>query len=135
VLRNSFPAIERITNIDPRVLSDPPRAFPLSRWDRHRTRGDVGDNAAGKTITTRSNTEPIPLTNTDVAFYNASKDLLTPLHRGPRDAIRFDVSWRFGPFSAAILDHNPVDLNCLLYRMEMDAAVCMLDQPRSRPVV
>src|SRR5512138_3029004 len=39
---------------------------------------------------------------------------------------------RFGPFSADILSYNPVDLNCLLYRMEMDSATIhnLLDQPR-----
>ena len=34
---------------------------------------------------------------------------------------------RFGPFSVDIISYNPVDLNCLLYRMEMDtAAICKL---------
>jgi alpha,alpha-trehalase len=68
-------------------------------------------------------------------FYDRSNDSLTPLFYLADRAMResgFDVSSRFGPFSAAILDHNPVDLNCLLYRMEMDAAsICtLLDQPQ-----
>jgi alpha,alpha-trehalase len=68
-------------------------------------------------------------------FYDHRHDLLTPLFYNADRAMResgFDISWRFGPFSAAILDYNPVDLNCLLYRMEMDvAAICtLLDQPQ-----
>lgn len=66
-------------------------------------------------------------------FYDRLHDSLTPLFYNADRAMResgFDVSWRFGPFSAAILDYNPVGLNCLLYRMEMDAAaICtLLDQ-------
>jgi alpha,alpha-trehalase len=68
-------------------------------------------------------------------FYDRLHDSLTPLFYTADRAMResgFDVSWRFGPFSAAILEYNPVDLNCLLYRMEMDAAaICtLLDQPQ-----
>jgi alpha,alpha-trehalase len=68
-------------------------------------------------------------------YYDREHDLLTPLFYNADRAMResgFDVSWRFGPFSAAILDYNPIDLNCLLYRMEMDAAaICtILDQPQ-----
>jgi len=58
-------------------------------------------------------------------FYDRENDLLTPLFYRADRAMResgFDPSGRFGPFSAAILDYNPVDLNCLLYRMEMDIA-------------
>ncbi len=66
-------------------------------------------------------------------FYNHSLDSLTPLFYNANRAMResgFDVSYRFGPFSAAILDYDPVDLNCLLYRMEMDTAAIytLLDQ-------
>lgn len=32
----------------------------------------------------------------------------------------FDVSFRFGPFSADTLNYVPVDLNCLLYKTEKD---------------
>jgi alpha,alpha-trehalase len=35
----------------------------------------------------------------------------------------FDPSSRFGPFSAGILDYDPVDLNSLLYGMETDLSV------------
>jgi len=67
-------------------------------------------------------------------YYSRSDDALTPLFYTADRAMResgFDVSSRFGPFSAAILDYDPVDLNCLLYRMEMDAAAIytLLDQP------
>jgi alpha,alpha-trehalase len=58
-------------------------------------------------------------------FYDRENDLLTPLFYRADRAMResgFDPSGRFGPFSAALLDYNPVDLNCLLYRMEMDIA-------------
>lgn len=70
--------------------------------------------------------ESIPVTAYDLAlFYDRESDRLTPLFYRADRAMResgFDPSGRFGPFSAAILDHNPVDLNCLLYRMEMDIA-------------
>ena len=58
-----------------------------------------------------------------VDFYDAKTDKLTPLfYRGDR-AMResgFDPSARFGPFSVGIVNYNSVDLNSLLYRMEMD---------------
>jgi alpha,alpha-trehalase len=67
-----------------------------------------------------------PVTAYDLArYYDRENDLLTPLFYRADRAMResgFDPSSRFGPFSAAILDYNPVDLNCLLYRMEMDIA-------------
>jgi alpha,alpha-trehalase len=56
-------------------------------------------------------------------FYDRATDRLTPRFYRADRAMResgFDPSGRFGPFSAAILDYNPVDLNSLLYRMEMD---------------
>jgi alpha,alpha-trehalase len=72
-------------------------------------------------------------------YYDAEHKQLTPLfYRGDR-AMResgFDISGRFGPFSADIIDYNPVDLNCLLYRMEMDIVdiLTTLDQPREARV-
>jgi alpha,alpha-trehalase len=69
------------------------------------------------------------------AFYDRTKDELTPLfYRGDR-AMResgFDPSGHFGPFSVGIVNYNSVDLNSLLYRMEMDIAAIhsLLDQPR-----
>ncbi len=68
-------------------------------------------------------------------FYDAKSDQLTSLfYRGDR-AMResgFDPSARFGPFSVGIVNYNSVDLNSLLYRMEMDisAAYSLIDQPR-----
>jgi alpha,alpha-trehalase len=56
-------------------------------------------------------------------FYERSIGQLTPLFYRADRAMResgFDPSSRFGPFSAAILDYNPVDLNCLLYQMESE---------------
>jgi alpha,alpha-trehalase len=56
-------------------------------------------------------------------FYNHDLNQLTPLFYRADRAMResgFDPSSRFGPFSAAILDYNPVDLNSLLYRTERD---------------
>jgi alpha,alpha-trehalase len=76
------------------------------------------------------------VTEYDVSrFYNRDTDRLTPLFYVADRAMResgFDPSFRFGPFGAAILDYNPVDLNCLLYRMEMDTAAIetVLDHPR-----
>jgi alpha,alpha-trehalase len=68
-------------------------------------------------------------------YYDARLGRLTPLfYQGDR-AMResgFDPSSRFGPFSVDIINYNPVDLNCLLYRMEMEMAAILtiLDQPR-----
>ena len=69
-------------------------------------------------------------------FYDRANDALTPLFYRADRAMResgFDPSGRFGPFSAAILDYNPVDLNSLLYRMEMDIATIhtTLHQPEA----
>ena len=58
-------------------------------------------------------------------FYDEATGQLTPLFYRADRAMResgFDPSSRFGPFSAAILDYNPVDLNSLLYLMETDVA-------------
>jgi alpha,alpha-trehalase len=77
-----------------------------------------------------------PVVEYDVArYYDSAADRLTPLFYLADRAMResgFDPSGRFGPFSAGILDYNPVDLNCLIYRMEMDTAsiYTLLDQPR-----
>jgi alpha,alpha-trehalase len=72
-------------------------------------------------------------------YYDREKDRLTNLFYEADRAMResgFDPSSRFGPFSADILNYNPVDLNCLLYRMEMDLAAIetILDRPRDAQV-
>ncbi len=72
-------------------------------------------------------------------FYDAATDSLTPLFYLADRAMResgFDPSGRFGPFSAGILSYDPVDLNCLLYRMEMDTATIhtLLDHPREAAI-
>jgi alpha,alpha-trehalase len=73
----------------------------------------------------------------DVAkYFDAKTDSLTGLfYQGDR-AMResgFDPSGRFGPFSVDIINYDPVDLNSLLYRMEMDLAAIhtLLDQPQT----
>jgi alpha,alpha-trehalase len=72
-------------------------------------------------------------------FYNAKTGELTQLfYRGDR-AMResgFDPSARFGPFSVGIVNYNSVDLNALLYRMEMEMAAIheLLDQPRTAEI-
>jgi len=68
-------------------------------------------------------------------FYDRDTDQLTPLFYRADRAMResgFDPSARFGPFSVGIVNYNSVDLNSLLYRMEMDLAAIhsLLDQPR-----
>jgi len=68
-------------------------------------------------------------------YYDRANNRLTRLFYLADRAMResgFDSSARFGPFSAGILDYNPVDLNSLLYRMEADAAAIhtLLGQPR-----
>ena len=65
----------------------------------------------------------------DVArFYDARRDQLTgEFYRGDRSMREsgFDPSNRFGPFSAAIIDYDPVCLNSLLYLRETQTAEIM----------
>jgi alpha,alpha-trehalase len=68
-------------------------------------------------------------------YYDRSTDRLKPLFYVGDRAMResgFDPSARFGPFSVDIIHYNSVDLNSLLYRMELDASAIMsiLDRPR-----
>jgi alpha,alpha-trehalase len=72
-------------------------------------------------------------------FYNKATDQLTPLFYRADRAMResgFDPSARFGPFSVGIVHYNSVDLNVLLYRMEMDMAAIhsFLDHPRNAEI-
>jgi hypothetical protein len=58
-------------------------------------------------------------------YYDREHDRLTPLFYQNDRAMResgFDPSSRFGPFGAEVLNHNPVCLKSLLYRMEMETA-------------
>jgi len=141
-LRNSLPAIERYYEYWTREPHLTP-ATGLSRYyggaDTPAPEVTAGErDAAGKSYydRVREYYRTHAVDEYDASrFYNRSDDSLTPLFYIADRAMResgFDVSSRFGPFSAAILDHNPVDLNCLLYRMEMDAAsICMLlNQPQ-----
>jgi alpha,alpha-trehalase len=61
-------------------------------------------------------------------FYDKEKDLLTDrFYKGDRSMREsgFDPSNRYGPFSADIVDYNPVCLNTRLYLMETEAAEVM----------
>jgi alpha,alpha-trehalase len=58
-------------------------------------------------------------------FYDAETDELTELfYQGDRSMREsgFDITNRFGPFSADIIHHAPVCLNVLLYQTEQDIA-------------
>ncbi|MGJ3251381.1 MAG: trehalase family glycosidase [Elainellaceae cyanobacterium] len=58
-------------------------------------------------------------------YYDRHKDCLTELfYRGDRSVREsgFDITNRFGPFSADIIHYAPVCLNVLLYQMEIDIA-------------
>ena len=58
-------------------------------------------------------------------YYDAQNDCLTDLYYKGDRAMResgFDISNRFGPFSADIIHYVPVCLNALLYQMEQDIA-------------
>jgi alpha,alpha-trehalase len=58
-------------------------------------------------------------------FYDAEADELTDLYYQGDRSMResgFDITNRFGPFSADILHYSPVCLNVLLYQMEQDIA-------------
>ncbi len=68
-------------------------------------------------------------------YYDRVNDRLTPLFYLGDRAMResgFDPSDRFGPFSVDIIHYNPVCLNSLLYRMEMDTSAIhtLLGRPR-----
>ncbi len=77
------------------------------------------------------------VTDYDAArFYDRQRDALTELFYVADRSMResgFDPSNRFGPFNAAVIDHDPVCLNSLLYRMEQDAAQIerILGHPRA----
>ena len=58
-------------------------------------------------------------------YYDREKDCLTELfYQGDRSMREsgFDITSRFGPFSADIIHYAPVCLNVLLYQMEQDIA-------------
>ena len=72
-------------------------------------------------------------------FFDRKTGQLTPLYYRADRAMResgFDPSARFGPFSVGIINYNSVDLNSLLYRMEMDMSAIygFLDQPRTAEI-
>lgn len=56
-------------------------------------------------------------------FYHSESDQLTDLFYIADRTIResgFDITAKYGPFGAGILDYAPVDLNVLIYQMERD---------------
>ncbi len=56
-------------------------------------------------------------------FYNANSNQLTEQFYVADRTVResgFDITGKYGPFSAGIQDYAPVDLNVLLYQMEKD---------------
>ncbi|NEP19210.1 MAG: alpha,alpha-trehalase [Leptolyngbya sp. SIO4C1] len=67
-----------------------------------------------------------PISDYDPAlYYDAEQDRLTELfYQGDRSMREsgFDITDRFGPFSADIVHYAPVCLNVLLYQMEQDIA-------------
>ena len=72
-------------------------------------------------------------------YYDRARDELTAaFYTGDRSMREsgFDPSNRFGPFSADIINYNPVCLNSLLYLMERDAAEILrtLGRPRAARV-
>jgi alpha,alpha-trehalase len=72
-------------------------------------------------------------------YYDAEADELTSLfYQGDRSMREsgFDISDRFGPFSADIIHYTPVCLNVLLYQMEQHIAemYALLDQPEQSHV-
>lgn len=82
----------------------------------------------------------IPVEDYDLSlYYDADQDCLTELfYQGDRSMREsgFDISDRFGPFSADIIHYAPVCLNGLLYQMERDIALIhqILEQPASVPI-
>jgi len=58
-------------------------------------------------------------------YYDVKKNQLRALFYIADRTVResgFDITAKYGPFSASILDYAPVDLNVLLYQMEKDIA-------------
>jgi alpha,alpha-trehalase len=70
-----------------------------------------------------------PVSEYDVTrYYDAARDELTAEFYYADRAMResgFDLSARFGPFSAAITQYNSIDINCLLYQWEADMAAML----------
>ncbi|MEW6284355.1 MAG: trehalase family glycosidase [Candidatus Eremiobacterota bacterium] len=94
----------------PEVLSDEKDAQGRTHYDRIR--------AAYQARAARWNPEDYPL---DLYYRDGQ---LTPLfYKGDRTMREsgFDPSDRFGPFNVDVVHYNPVDLNCLLHRMEVEA--------------
>ncbi|CZG87929.1 trehalase family glycosidase [Legionella pneumophila] len=59
-------------------------------------------------------------------FYTETSNQLTELFYIADRTVResgFDITAKFGPFSAGILDYAPVDLNVLIYQMENDLGI------------
>ncbi|MBI3548202.1 MAG: alpha,alpha-trehalase [Elusimicrobia bacterium] len=71
-------------------------------------------------------------------YYDAKKDELTPFFYKNDRSMResgFDPSDRFGPFNSEVVNIDPVCLNSLLYRMELDiaeAARALGDEARAK---
>ncbi|ASQ46004.1 trehalase family glycosidase [Legionella clemsonensis] len=58
-------------------------------------------------------------------YYDKKTNQLTPLFYRADRTVResgLDITAKYGPFSAAILDYVPVDLNVLLYKLEEEAS-------------
>ena len=68
-------------------------------------------------------------------YYDSKQNRLTALFYKADRTVResgFDITAKYGPFGASILDYASVDLNVLLYKMEADAAMIyqILHQPK-----
>jgi alpha,alpha-trehalase len=131
-LANALPSVEKYY----RYWLSPPHLTPETGLSRY---SDSGEGPAPEVVASeldqkgRTDYDLIrdyfrkhKLDDFDVdLYYDRKNDRLTPLFYKNDRAMResgFDPSSRFGPFGAAVLDYNPVCLNSLLYRMEIDTA-------------
>jgi alpha,alpha-trehalase len=129
-LKTTLPAIERYYAFWTR----PPHVTPITALARYH---DLGKGPSLEVLSSEKDqegrthydrvkawfkTHQVPDYDASL-FYDATRDRLTDLFYLADRSMResgYDPSHRFGPFNAAVIDHNPVCLNSLLYRMERE---------------
>ncbi|CAM3412270.1 Alpha,alpha-trehalase [Legionella longbeachae NSW150] len=121
-LKSTLPAVEKLYQF----WTSPPHAIPNIGLSRYYSSGEGQTPEESplyyKKVLNYFNTHPV--TDYDKAlFYDNKKNQLTNYFYIADRTIResgFDITAKYGPFGAAILDYAPVDLNVLLYQMECD---------------
>ncbi|KTD73268.1 alpha,alpha-trehalase [Legionella tucsonensis] len=121
-LKSTLPAIEKLYH----HWTSPPRAIPHIGLSRYYS-GGAGQTPEESPIYYAKVINYFRthyISDYDKAlFYDPQNNKLTPLFYVADRTIResgFDITAKYGPFGAGILDFAPVDLNVLLYQMERD---------------